>query len=266
MAATTRRTPDARGARAPEGPGHPVAEPVRALRRRTTAAQGRLLRFDATERLVHWVTATVVVSLAVTGAALYVPSFGALVGHRLVVEDLHVWAGVAVFLPLLAGAAGPWGRRLRHDLRQVRDLGPAEMDWLRSLGRRGRSALGKFNPGQKLNTNALAGILTVLFATGLLLRWGNFLPVSARTGATFVHDVAAFLLVGLVTAHVGLALAHPKALRSMLLGWVPADWARRHAPAWRAEELSPGGPQRGPADAADEGRHQRPGPHRCRPG
>ncbi len=80
-------------------------------------------------------------------------------------------------------------------------------------------------PGQKLNTNAIGGLLAVLFVSGLILRWGNFLPVGVRTGATFVHDEFAFVLVAEVIGHVGFALTHPPALRSMVTGWVPDRWA-----------------------------------------
>jgi formate dehydrogenase subunit gamma len=189
-------------------------------------------RFDATERTVHWLTAAVVLILVPTGAILYVPSLSALVARRLFVEDTHVYLGLALFVPILAGMIGRWGANLRSDLRQMRDLSEPEVTWLRTLGRRGRSSIGKFNPGQKLNTNAVGGMLIVLFVTGLILRWGNFLPVSIRTGATFVHDVFAFFFVVVIAGHITFAVTHPPALRSMVTGWVPVHWARRHAPAW----------------------------------
>ena len=113
-----------------------------------------------------------------------------------------------------------------------------EVAWLKSFGRRGRDSIGKFNPGQKLNTNAIGGLLAVLFVTGLILRWGNFLPVGVRTGPNFVHDVFAFVLVVVVTGHIGFALTHPHALRSMVTGWVPERWAGRHAPAWPASPVA----------------------------
>jgi len=46
----------------------------------------------------------------------------------------------------------------------------------------------------------------VLFVTGLILRWGNFLPVSVRTGATFVHDVFAVTFTVVIVGHIGFAL------------------------------------------------------------
>jgi len=196
-------------------------------------------RFDRTERAVHWVTAVLVLVLVATGAILYVPAFSVAVGRRLLVEDTHIYVGLALFVPVLVAMVGRWGARLRADLRQMKGLNDAEMAWLASLGRRGREAIGKFNPGQKLNTNAVGGMLVVLFVTGVILRWGNFLPVTVRTGATFVHDVFAVTFAVVIVGHIGFALTHPQALRSMVKGWVTAQWARRHAPAWDVPASSP---------------------------
>ena len=190
-------------------------------------------RFDRTERTVHWTTALLVLTLAATGAVLYIPSLSVAVGRRLLVEDTHIYVGIALFIPILVAVIGRWGANLRADLAEMNGFTENELAWLKTLGRRGRSSVGKFNPGQKLNTNALGGLLVVLFVTGLILRWGNFLPVSVRTGATFVHDVFAVVLAVVVIAHVGFALTHPQALRGMVTGWVSERWARRHAPAWR---------------------------------
>jgi formate dehydrogenase subunit gamma len=203
-------------------------------------------RFDRTERAVHWSTAVLVLVLVATGAILYIPALSVAVGRRLLVEDTHIYVGVALFVPILAGMAGRWGVRLRADLRQMKGLSGTELAWLRSLGRRGGDAIGKFNPGQKLNTNAVGGMLVVLFVTGLILRWGNFLPVSVRTGATFVHDVFAVIFTIVIVGHISFALTHPQALRSMVKGWVPAHWARRHAPAWDFPANRPPLPGRAP--------------------
>jgi formate dehydrogenase subunit gamma len=217
---------------------------------RSARSGKRVPRFDRTERAVHWATAVLVLVLVATGAILYIPSLSVAVGRRLVVEDTHIYVGLAVFVPVLVGMVGRGGARLRADLRAMKGLSGAEVAWLRSLGRRGRDAIGKFNPGQKLNTNAVGGMLVVLFVTGLVLRWGNFLPVSVRTGATFVHDVFAVAFSVVIIGHISFAVTHPQALRSMVKGWVPAQWARRHAPAWDVPASPPGAPRPGSKTAA----------------
>jgi formate dehydrogenase subunit gamma len=199
----------------------------------------QLERFDRVERAAHWLNACVVLFLVATGAILYVPSLSAAVGQRLTVENSHVYVGLAVFLPVLIGVAGPWGARFRGDLREMRDLDSDEVAWLRTLGRQGRAAIGKFNPGQKLNTYAVSAMVVVLFVTGIVIRWANFLPVGFRTGATFIHDVFAILLSAVVLGHIAFALAHPASLKAMVTGRVPRSWASRHAPAWRVDAPAP---------------------------
>jgi formate dehydrogenase subunit gamma len=199
-----------------------------------------VLRFDRVERAAHWLTALLVLTLSVTGAILYVPSLSVAVGRRLLIEDIHVYAGVAVFAPLAVAAAGPWGRRLRADLASMNRFSTSEVAWLRSLGRRGRQSIGKFNPGQKLNTFGIGALLLVLLVTGLILRWGNFLAVSWRTGATFVHDWFALAVIIVALGHILFAVTHPPALRSMVTGTVRRSWLTRHAPAWRVDAANAG--------------------------
>lgn len=202
----------------------------------------RVERFDPVERTVHWSTGLFVLCVITTGTILYVPSFSVAVGHRLVLENTHVFVGLAMFVPFLVAALGPWGKHLRRDIRAMSHFSRGEVGWLRTLGRTGRSEIGKFNPGQKLNSSGLSGMLVVLLFTGVILRWGTFLPVSLRTGATFIHDLFAFLLTVTVAGHVAFAAAHPQTLRAMVVGWVPSGWARRHAPAWTEPGSSPVGP------------------------
>jgi formate dehydrogenase subunit gamma len=199
-----------------------------------------LERFDPVERAVHWVTAVLFLVLVLTGAALYLQPLGQLVGRRALVENIHVWCGVALPVPLLLAVAGPWGRALRADLRRLNRWTAPDREWLhravgeRSLRRPSRSGAdaGKFNGGQKLNSAWTAGAGLVMLGTGAIMRWYHPWPLAWRTGATFVHDWTA-LAVGLVIiGHVVMAAGEPESLRSMVSGRVPRRWAERHAPGW----------------------------------
>jgi len=202
-----------------------------------------LLRFDRIERTVHWVNASLFLILIVTGAALYFTPLIALVGRRRLIEQIHLYVGLALPLPLLLGLAGSWGRRLRRDVRRINRWSEEDMEWLRGLvdttsGRRQaavRPRLGKFNPGQKLNAAFVAGGGLVMLGTGALLRWYVPFPLSWREGATFVHNWLAFAFVVVIAGHLTLALADRDALRSMFGGRVSRAWAARHAPAWLDE-------------------------------
>jgi formate dehydrogenase subunit gamma len=64
------------------------------------ASDMELARFDLVERLVHWSTAIIVLTLIVTGALLYLPALAIRVGHRGLVENIHVITGLCLLGPL----------------------------------------------------------------------------------------------------------------------------------------------------------------------
>jgi formate dehydrogenase subunit gamma len=213
---------------------------------RVTAEQPRqrvLLRFDRVERTVHWVNAVLFLVLIVTGAALYFTPLIALVGRRRLIEQVHLYAGLSLPLPLLFGIGGSWGRALRRDASRINVWTEADLQWLRGLvdaasGRRRtglRPRLGKFNAGQKLNAAFVTGGALVMLGTGALLRWYAPFPLAWRAGATFVHNWLAVVFVIVIVGHITLALGDREALRAMLGGRVSRAWAARHAPAWLEE-------------------------------
>lgn len=198
-------------------------------------AQARIVRFDAVQRAAHWANAVLFGILMLTALPLYFSSVADEVGRRSLVEAIHVWAGVALPVPLLVALAGPWGARFRQDVRRINVWSRDEVTWLKSLGRRAPRVVDKFNPGQKLNAIFTGAAIVVMLATGSILKWFRFFPLSWRTGATFVHDVFAFAIFLVVTGHVLFALTHWESLRSMVKGWVSEEWARKRAPGWLAE-------------------------------
>lgn len=201
----------------------------------------RLLRFDKVQRTAHWANAILFFILILTALPLYFASLERIVGRHLLIEEIHVWSGVALPVPLLVSLIGPWGTRMRQDVRRFNRWTAGEVRWLRSLGN-DKTQLDKFNPGQKLNAVFVGGTIVVMLGTGVIMHWFGFFPVSWRTGATFVHDVLAFIVVAVVLGHIGMALTHPQSLRSMVRGWVTPTWARRHAPRWANEVLADADP------------------------
>lgn len=199
-------------------------------------ADGRdVTRFDRAERWLHWATATLFLTLLATGMTLYVGALSALVGRRLLVKDIHVISGLLLPLPLLLAYAGPWRAGLRRDVRRFARWSRDDRRWLLSVGRSGSTRMGKFNAGQKLNAIFVAGCIPVMLATGAIMRWFTPFPLEWRTGATFVHDWLALILLAVIVGHIAKALAAPAALRAMLHGTVPVDHVRRHHPRWLLE-------------------------------
>lgn len=225
----------------PLAPGPPLRPPRRLGPGPGPEGPGtRLMRFDRVQRAAHWANALLFAVLVLTALPLYFSAVERLVGRHVLVAQVHLWAGVALPLPLVVAAAGPWGARMRRDLRRVNRWREEELRWLWTFGRLGR-ADDKFNPGQKLNTIFVGGTIAVMLGTGCILEWFGLFPVTWRTGATFVHEALAFAAVVVVVGHVAVALTHPEPLRAMVRGWVGREWAERHAPRWLDEEQGAGG-------------------------
>jgi formate dehydrogenase subunit gamma len=198
----------------------------------------RIVRFDAVQRTAHWANALLFGILMATALPLYFGSIAGFVGRRALVEEIHLWAGIALPVPLLIALLGPWGARFRRDVRRINVWTRDEVSWLKALGRNAPQVVDKFNPGQKLNAIFIGAAIVVMLVTGAMLKWFRFFPVDWRTGATFVHDVFAFAIFFVVAGHVLFAVAHPESFRSMIRGWVTQVWAARHAPGWLAAEQS----------------------------
>jgi formate dehydrogenase subunit gamma len=196
----------------------------------------RIVRFDRVQRAAHWANALLFGILMLTALPLYFGSLADVVGRRALVVDIHVWTGVALPIPIIISVVGPWGTQMRRDLRRINRWTKDEVAWLRSFGQRAPKVVDKFNPGQKLNAIFVGGSIVIMLATGSILKWFRFFPVSWRTGATFVHDVLAFAIFAVVAGHILFAVTHWDSLRSMIKGWVSEDWAARHAPGWLREE------------------------------
>ncbi len=207
---------------------------------KTLRSEVRLPRFDRVERALHWTTAVLMFLLLFTAAVLYFGELSTLVGRRELVRQVHVVAGLCLPLPLLLAVVGRWGRGVLADLRVINRWTADDRRWLRSFGRDPSVRLGKFNPGQKLNAAFVGGAIGVMLVTGSIMHWFDPFPLSWRTGATFVHDWTAIALALVIAGHIRMALGDRDALRSMITGWVPEDWARRYRPRWY-EDLRNGG-------------------------
>ncbi|MCW2676175.1 MAG: fdnI [Modestobacter sp.] len=192
-----------------------------------------LARFARPVRWVHGLVGALVLVCIVTAAVLYNGSLAVLVGHRHLVELVHVRCGFALPVPLLAGLVS---RSYRADLRRLNRVTPRDWQWLRSRSRRdGRIPVGKFNAGQKLNGALSAGAIAVLLMSGTVMYSTGWAPLPWRTGATFVHDWSALAVGLLVVGHVRFALGDPVAMRSLRTGTVPRRWAQQEHGAWAAE-------------------------------
>jgi formate dehydrogenase subunit gamma len=195
--------------------------------------QTQLLRFTRAVRWVHGVTGALLITCILTAAILYNGSLAVIVGNRYLVEQVHVYCGFALPVPLLVGLLS---RSYRLDLRRLNRFSSLDWKWLRSRTRRdGEIPVGKFNAGQKLNAALSAGAIGALLITGTVMYFTNLSPLSWRSGATFVHDWFSLGLGLLVVGHILYATRDPVAMQGMRTGLVPLRWARRQHAAWVAE-------------------------------
>ena len=194
-------------------------------------------RFSRAERAVHWITAALMIVCIITAAILYNGSLSINVGHRRVVELIHVYAGFALPAPMLFGLVSA---AYRADLARLNRLTPSDWRWMRSRTRRdGSIRVGKFNAGQKLNAALTAGAILVLLGSGVLMYYPGLARLSWRTGATFVHDWFALAVGVLVLGHIAYAIKDREARRGMRTGRVSARWAHAEHAAW-AEDVDVG--------------------------
>ncbi len=196
---------------------------------------GTVRRFGKVTRAVHWTAALLMITCIVTAAILYNESFAVLIGHRHLVELIHVYSGFALPVPILLGAIS---RAYRLDLRRLNRFTTEDRRWLFSRSRRdGFIKVGKFNAGQKLNAALSGGAIAALLGTGIIMYFPTLTRLSWRTGATFVHDWFALAVGLLVMGHIYFAVKDPEARRGMRTGRVSATWARAEHAAWADKVL-----------------------------
>lgn len=214
--------------------------PTRHAKGPSDRALGRfVVRFDRTERILHWVSAVAVLIAVATGAILYVGPLAVAVGRRELVKNLHVASGFATVVPFLVAMAGPWRASLQRDIERFSQWHDDDVRWFRRRFR-ARSETGKFNGGQKLNAVAMSSALVVMLMTGIIMKWFGPFPLEWRTGATFVHDYVSFGLWLLIPAHIVKSIITPGAIRGMWTGWADRDEARARHRWWESVDRSEG--------------------------
>jgi formate dehydrogenase subunit gamma len=185
------------------------------------AGELRVLRWNLTERSLHWVHAAAFCVLLGSGLCLYLPSLSEAVSRRPLLKEIHLytaaaWAGAIVLIVVL-------GDR-RSLLRTARELD--------RLDRRGR-----MNRGQQLNTIATVAFAILFAVSGFLLWYGERDTRFRFAGTLLVHDWLMYVSFVLFLGHLYFALILPStrhSLSGMTRGWVREEWAERHHPAWVA--------------------------------
>ena len=207
------------------------------------AASATLLRFSPSARALHWALALPTLALLVSGLPLLFPAlrgwvrgYDAQMGLR-----LHLALSVFLLAPFFVLLLGD-RRRLRVEGGGLLRLAGGDWRWLPRMpalllgGRYTAEGVGRYNAGQKLNAWGVLISLAGLTFSGVLL-WLET-PITLLPALRWLHDALTLVLGMLLVGHIVLATLHPRtrpALRGMLDGNVPADWAAIHYPRWTAE-------------------------------
>jgi formate dehydrogenase subunit gamma len=207
---------------------------------------GTLSRYTAAARVNHWITATTLILLALSGMSLFHPSLfflTALFGGGPDTRAVHPWLGVI----LLISFALLFIRFVRFNLWH-----PDDTAWMGALGRvlandeEHVPEVGRYNAGQKLVFWAMTLLIVVLFITGVTIWDAYFFAYSAiptKRFATLLHSLAAVCIIGVWIIHVYAALWVRGSVRAMTRGNVTAGWSWRHHRKWLRESArGPAGP------------------------
>jgi formate dehydrogenase subunit gamma len=219
----------------------------------------KVRRFNAFERLSHWLTAVSFVVLGLTGLNI---TFGKIVLLPVIGPDsfssvsqaakyAHNFISFAFTIGLILIAA-IW----------FRDNIPSKVDieWLKQGGgfiKSKHAPAGRFNAGEKLVFWFALGAGAAVIASGFMLLFPFYVTnVAGMQISQVVHAVVAVLFVAVILAHIYIGtLGIEGAFEAMGLGEVDLNWAREHHDQWLRDLLAkqqsagrPGAPTATPAE------------------
>jgi len=192
-------------------------------------------RYGPLQRLNHWITATSLILLLLSGLALFTPALFFLTnlfGGGQNTRIFHPWIGVVLFVSFFIFFFQLWKANLpeRTDwvwVKKIKDVVGGHEERLPELG--------KYNAGQKLIFWGMTALILVLIASGILI-WDQYFAgassIEVRRIAVLVHSIAAVLIICIFILHVYAAIWTRGTLRAMTRGTVSGGWAWRHHRKW----------------------------------
>ena len=214
---------------------------TRGMVRLESGRSGRtIVRFNAFERFVHWMTATCFIVLAITGLNITFgrPLLLPLIGHEAFTEWSQ-WAKYAhnfVSFPFTIGVVLIFLMWIAGNIPNRVDV-----DWLKRGGGlvgRDHPPAYRFNAGQKgiYWIVVLGGGLVA--ATGYQLMFPFYLTgIEGMQVAHIVHSTVSVLFVAAMIAHIYIGtIGMEGAFEAMGSGTVDVNWARQHHILWLEEE------------------------------
>jgi formate dehydrogenase subunit gamma len=219
---------------------------IRGMVRIESGRSGRaIVRFNAFERTVHWMTATCFIILAISG--------------------LNITFGKHLLLPLIGAEAftawSQWAKYAHNYLSFPFTLGvvlillmwiawnfPSKVDieWIRKGGGlvgHQHPPAGRFNAGQKLIywIVVIGGAAMAISGYILMFPFYGGIGIADMQTAQVVHGVVAVLFVAAMLAHIYIgSIGMEGAVEAMWDGTVDANWAKEHHSLWAEQEMAKG--------------------------
>ena len=192
-------------------------------------------RYRLHARINHWITAIMMVLLALSGLAMFHPSLfflSAIFAGGQNTRALHPWFGIVLVISFFVLFLQFWRANLwdRSDGAWVAHLGDLV------AGREERMPeIGKFNAGQKFVFWVMALLILALFASGIV-SWDqyffNLTSIETKRLAILCHAIAAIFVILTLILHVYAGIWVRGSFDAMIKGWVSAGWAWRHHRQW----------------------------------
>jgi formate dehydrogenase subunit gamma len=198
-------------------------------------------RYTGSARVNHWITATCLVLLALSGLALFHPwlyFLTNLFGDGQFTRFIHPWIGVVLFFSFSGLFVRFWRANLWEHTDSV---------WLGGLreviaGHEDRlPEVGKYNAGQKVVFWSMSLLIIVMILSGLAMwdqYFGAYLTVEQKRLAAVVHAAAAVAMICVWIVHVYAAIWVRGTIGAMTRGQVTGGWAWRHHRKWLRELVS----------------------------
>ena len=205
-----------------------------------------MVRFNAFERFVHWLTAATFVILGITGLNI---TFGRrLILPWLGADSFSTWSEWAKYTHNFLSFAFTVGVVLMFLMWVLRNFPTAaDVKWFMLAGGMGKGGVHapahKFNAGQKLLFwfIVLGSAAMMISGYELLFPFVGGMTVGNMELAEIMHGVVAMLFIALILAHIYLGtLGMEGAFESMSNGTVDLNWAKEHHDLWVEEETERG--------------------------
>ncbi len=195
-------------------------------------------RYGPAKRVNHWITASSLILLLLSGLAMFHPSLfflTALFGGGQMTRWIHPWIGVLLFVSFFVLFFQLWRANLpnRTDAQWV-------SQWSDVIGGHEERLpeVGKYNAGQKFIFWSMASLIILLIITGTII-WDQYFfeytGISTKRIALLAHSVIAVLIILVFILHVYAAIWTRGTISAMTRGTVTGGWAYRHHRKWLRE-------------------------------